>query len=133
LKSRYNDEHMHIAHSITSFVTAACPWLVGLAYSLLALLLPLTASAQGFENPLGEMTLQEFLLAVLNAVIYIVTPVVILMIVYTGFLFIAAQGNPQKLQDARRALIWTIIGALIVLGSIALAMAIEATVAQIVI
>jgi uncharacterized membrane protein YhaH (DUF805 family) len=105
-------------------------WGAGLAFSLLALVSPRTTSAQ-FVNPLGEITLQEFLLAVLNAVIYIVTPVIILMIVYTGFLFIAAQGNPQKLSDARRALIWTIIGALIVLGSIALAMAIEATVAQI--
>jgi hypothetical protein len=81
-----------------------------------------------FTNPLGNVTLYEFLVKILNALIYILFPIIVLMIVYTGFLFVAAQGNEQKLREARRALMWTVIGALVVLGSKALALAIEATV-----
>ncbi len=92
-------------------------------------LVPSTVFVHGqFENPLQSDTLEEFLLAILNVVVYIMYPIIVLMIVYTGFLFVAAQGNPTKLQEARRALIWTVIGALVVLGSKALALAIKGTI-----
>jgi hypothetical protein len=81
-----------------------------------------------FRSPLQSATLEDFLLAILNVVIYIMYPIIVLMIVYTGFLFVSAQGNPAKLQEARRALVWTVIGALVILGSKALALAIKGTV-----
>lgn len=84
-----------------------------------------------FENPLQFTDLQSFLLAVLNSAIYILFPILVLMIVYTGFLFVTAQGNAQKLEEAKRALLWTIIGSLIVLGSYAFAIALKATVCNV--
>lgn len=50
------------------------------------------------------------------------------MLIYVGFLFVKAQGKEEELRDARRALLWTVIGALILLGSQAIAMGIKATV-----
>ena len=82
----------------------------------------------GFVNPINAPTLQDFLVAILNSVIFILFPILVLMMVYTGYLFVAAQGRPEKLQEARRALVWTIIGSLIVLGSRALALAVQATI-----
>ena len=84
-----------------------------------------------FENPIAAGNLYDLLVAILNSIIYIVFPVVVMMIIYTGFLFVSAQGNPAKLEEARRALLWTIIGAIIILGSKALALAIQATVRNI--
>lgn len=82
-----------------------------------------------FDNPItGAPDLYSLLGLILQSAIYILFPVIVLMIVYTGFLFIQAQGNASKLEEARRALLWTVIGALIILGSWALAKAIEATV-----
>ena len=95
--------------------------------SLPLMILPILTLAQ-FTNPLQSATLEDFLLAILNVVVYIMYPIIVLMIVYTGFLFVSAQGNPAKLQEARRALIWTVIGALVILGSKALALAIKGTV-----
>jgi hypothetical protein len=83
-----------------------------------------------FTNPLAQNDLRGFLLAILNSLIYIIFPIIVLMIVYTGFLFVAAQGNESKLSEARRALLWTVVGGLVVLGSVALALAIEATIGQ---
>ena len=85
-------------------------------------------NAGGFPNPLRVDSLEALLTAVLNIIIYMSFPIIVLMIVYTGFLFISAQGNPQKIEAARKALIWTVIGGLIVLGAKALAVGIEATV-----
>jgi|SRR3989338_705943 len=72
--------------------------------------------------------LMNFLNKILDFVIKIGTVVVILMLVYVGYLFVAARGEPGKLETARSALLWTVVGALILLGSKAIAIGIEQTV-----
>ena len=48
-------------------------------------------------------------------------PLVALAIIYCGFLFVQAQGNSEKIEQAKDALLYTIIGAAILLGSWAIA------------
>lgn len=79
-------------------------------------------------NPLQSNNLQEFLISILDFVIRIGTIVIILMLVYVGYLFVVAQGSDSKLSEAKHALLWTLIGALILLGAKAIALAIQATV-----
>jgi hypothetical protein len=86
------------------------------------------------NNPLagacttGQNCLENFLLGILDIVITIGGIVVILMLVYVGFLFTTTSVNPENKQKAREYLAWTLIGALILLGSKAIALGIEATV-----
>lgn len=70
----------------------------------------------------------DLLNKILDFVITIGTIVVIFMLVYVGYLFVAAQGVPGKIEEARKALLWTVVGALILLGSKAIAIGIQATV-----
>lgn len=80
-------------------------------------------------NPLGTgATLSSFLTSILDLVIQIGSVVVILMLVYVGFLFVVARGEPAAITKARQALLWTVVGALILLGAQAIAKGIEATV-----
>ena len=80
-------------------------------------------------NPLkGGGNVQTFLLSILDFVIKMGTIVVILMMVLVGYKFVAAQGEPGKITEARDMLLWTIVGALILLGSKAIALGIEKTV-----
>ncbi len=80
-------------------------------------------------NPLGAGTsLPTLLDDILKFVVQIGSIVVILMLVYVGFLFVTARGNEGKITEARRALLWTVVGALILLGAQAIAMGIQATV-----
>jgi heme/copper-type cytochrome/quinol oxidase subunit 2 len=72
----------------------------------------------GLTNPLGTTSdLQTLLGKVLDAVIAIGTVVVTIMLVYCGFLFVVARGNEEKIREARSALLWTVIGALVLLGA----------------
>lgn len=80
------------------------------------------------QNPLKVGTLPEFLDLILKAVVTIATPIIVLMVVYSGFLFIKAQGNPDKLTEAKKAIMWTIIGGIVILGAVVLEKAIEGTV-----
>mgnify|MGYP000020556425 CR=1 FL=1 len=80
-------------------------------------------------NPLGSVkTLPVLIEKILRIVLSIGTPVIALAIIYAGFQFVAAQGNPTKLQEARRTLLYVIIGAGILLASYVIAESIFATI-----
>ena len=85
-------------------------------------------------NPLGPLNcsgstcLMSFIQTLLSFIVRVGSVVIIVALVYVGYQFVAAQGNPTKLQSAKQALQWTIIGGLILLGSQAIASAIQATI-----
>jgi len=82
-------------------------------------------------NPLGPSAtnLPEFLNSILTFVVQLGTIAIIITLVYVGYLFVAARGAPAELSKAKSALLYTIIGALILLGAQVIAMGIQATVA----
>jgi hypothetical protein len=85
-------------------------------------------------NPLengGVRDIPTLVREILKIVITVGVPIVALAIIYSGFLFVAAQGNPEKLKKAKDTLLYVIIGAAILLGAYVIAEAIEATVAAI--
>ena len=82
------------------------------------------------SNPLKVENLSEFIEVLLNIVVVIAFPLVVLALVYSGFLFVMAQGNDSKLEQARKVFLWTIVGAVIVLGVFVIREVIVATVDQ---
>lgn len=80
-------------------------------------------------NPLqGGTSLESFLNTILSFVIRIGAIIVVLMLVYVGYLFVVARGAPGEIEAAKKALLWTIIGALILLGAQAISLGIQSTV-----
>lgn len=88
---------------------------------------PLSVGGNGCDAN-SSVTIPQFVADILKFVVQIGTVVVILMLVYIGFLFVTAQGEPGKISEARQALLYTIIGALILLGAQVIASGIQATV-----
>lgn len=81
------------------------------------------------NNPIPSITsIPDLIQTVLSGVIKIGIPVVALAIIYCGFLFVFARGNSEKLTKAREALLYTLIGAAILIGSWAIAQIISETV-----
>ena len=66
--------------------------------------------------------------AILNMVIVIATPIIVLFIIIAGFKYVTAQGNPEKLQEANRALMYGIIGGVIIIGAVAILQIVQNTV-----
>lgn len=80
-------------------------------------------------NPLKNATsLTALIQNVLVKVLQIGIPIVALAIIYSGFLFVFARGNEENLTKAKSALLYSIIGAAILLGSWAIAELIQNTV-----
>lgn len=83
-------------------------------------------------NPLGDITeLKDLIKKILIAVVKIGIPLVVLAIIYSGFLFVTAMGNSEKLTKAKDAFIWSLIGGAVLLGSWAIAELIITTVKEI--
>ena len=58
-------------------------------------------------------------------------PVCVFFMVYAGFLFVSARGNEEAITKAKKTFLYTVIGVALLLGSWALAKAIQGTVNQI--
>lgn len=93
-----------------------------------------TTPAAQLQNPLAGTidSLPDLVKELLNIVLIIGTPIVALAIIFAGFMLVAAQGNPEKLQKARSALLWAIVGGAVLLGSYILAQAIGGSVNELI-
>lgn len=80
-------------------------------------------------NPLGKnTTLFTVIVRVVDGLIILAIPIVVFMVIYAGFLFVTAQGNVEKLEKAKRAILYSLIGALILVGAWAIADLIRSTI-----
>jgi len=90
---------------------------------------PCTPSEGKICNPIPNVTsIPGLIHTILVGVLKIGIPIIALAIIYSGFLFVFARGNSEKLGKAKDALLYTLIGAAILLGSWAIAEMIQATV-----
>jgi hypothetical protein len=85
------------------------------------------------DNPLGEnlRDIPSFIKKVIEIVLSVGIPILVLAIIYTGFLFVQAQGNKDKLTDAKKSLTGVLIGGALLLGAFVIAEAIGSTVDEI--
>lgn len=81
-----------------------------------------------FGQPITDIP--SFLLLLVDLVFLIATPIIVIFIIYAGFLFVSAKDNEAQLTKAKTVLLWTLIGAAVLLGAKVIAAAIQATVLQ---
>lgn len=82
------------------------------------------------ENPINANSIDELVAKIIKILNLIAVPIVALFLIYSGFLFVKAQGNPADLKKAKDTLLWTVVGAAILLGSYVLAEAISGTIGE---
>ena len=72
-------------------------------------------------NPLGGISsVNDLLVAILNVLIIIATPIIVIFIILAGFKYVTARGNPSKIEEAHKALTYAIIGGVLIIGAVAL-------------
>lgn len=76
--------------------------------------------SQTFNNPLSFTSITDMIIAIINVVIVMSIPVIVFFLIYAGFMYVTARGNPEKLQQASQALLYGIIGGVIILASVAI-------------
>ncbi|KKR65411.1 MAG: hypothetical protein UU06_C0019G0006 [Parcubacteria group bacterium GW2011_GWB1_40_5] len=88
----------------------------------------------GIQNPFNcggqpDCTIMTLIVAILEKIVMPIAAVgVVMWIVYAGFTFVTAQGVPKKIEEAKQRLLWSLVGAGILLGAVAISKVVESTV-----
>jgi hypothetical protein len=87
---------------------------------LTAVLLTVASSAlaqPAFDSPFGQKGFEDILKGIANFVAKVGVPVISFFLILSGFMFVTAQGNTQKLERAKLMFYWTLVGTAIVVGA----------------
>ncbi len=82
------------------------------------------------DNPLKSATILDIVNMVLDAAIKILGTLVVIMIIYSGFLFVTAQGAPEKIGSAKKTLMYACIGAALIIAAKLIGAAVESVIAS---
>jgi len=73
-----------------------------------------SGSVDGFSASGGAM---KFLEGILGGIMYISIPIIGLVLIYVGLMFITARGNTTKITTAIQSLTYAVVGIALILGS----------------
>lgn len=76
--------------------------------------------SQSLNNPTVFTSTTDLFVAVLNILMIISTPIVVFFIILAGFKYVTARGNPQQIEEASKALLYGVIGGVVILASTAI-------------
>lgn len=92
----------------------------------------LLAVTSPIAPPLGENTdLRTIFMNILDVAQVIMIMVTTLYLLYAGFMFVTAKGDPTRIKTARDALLWGLVGAGLILTAEVLAYAVGDTVREV--
>lgn len=68
-------------------------------------------------SPVGDVDIPTLIGIIINAVLGIVGSIALIMFIYGGFLMLISQGDPAKIKKGKDALIWSVLGLVVIFGS----------------
>jgi len=83
-------------------------------FLLIAVLIPLTVQGVTIENPLRAQSFWDLIDKLIDFIFYLAIAVAPIMFIVAGFYFITAAGDPEKVNTAKKMILWVLIGLLIV-------------------
>lgn len=81
-----------------------------------------------FKNPIKYNNFNDLVAAVTETAVKVLMPFVVLAFIYSGFLYVKAQGKDKELTEAKNAILWSVVGAFILFGAWSFAKIISTTV-----
>lgn len=81
------------------------------------------------DTSTGGCTLLALITAILNNIILpIATVAAVMYVIFAGFKYVQARGNPTEIQKAHQRLLWTLIGVGVLLGAAGISAVLQTTV-----
>jgi len=84
---------------------------------LIATFIPLAVQGVTIDNPLAANSFAELIDAIINIIFYLAVAIAPIMFIVAGFYFITAAGEPEKILIAKKMILWTFIGLLVVVSA----------------
>lgn len=84
-------------------------------FLFVSLLSPLMVQGVEIPNPLKANNFWELIGYLIDFIFYLAIVISPIMIIIAGFYFITAMGEPEKINAAKKIILWTLIGLLVVI------------------
>lgn len=68
-------------------------------------------------NPLASDSLLGFFQTILDVILVFAVPIIVLFIIFAGFQYVTARGSADKINSANRALLYAVLGGVLILGA----------------
>lgn len=77
------------------------------------------------DNPVAELTggtgsIRQLVLTIINFALGFLGLLAVLMVIYAGFLYVSSAGNQEKIDEAKKILMYAVVGIVIIMISFAL-------------
>ncbi len=69
------------------------------------------------DNPIAAESLNDFIGNIIEILLLLAAPILVCVFIWIGLRFVLAQGKPGEIEKVKGDLLWTLIGAAIVLGA----------------
>jgi len=69
------------------------------------------------ENPIGDKTLQDIIYSVMDFIYNVALALVPFAVVWSGLMYVTSEGNPVKIENAKKIIYYSLIGLLLILFS----------------
>jgi hypothetical protein len=80
------------------------------------------------ENPIIAKNITQLFMTIIDVLLVFAVPLIVFFIIYAGFLYVTARGNESTIQKAHAALLFALVGGVIILGAKVLITVISGTV-----
>lgn len=81
-----------------------------------------------FTNPLKFNSIEKLIFGLVDIALQLGVVVAALALIWVGFKYVAARGNPKKIAEAHQAFLYTIIGIAVLFGSKVIVTIIQGTI-----
>jgi len=72
-------------------------------------------------------TMYDFIMALLEIVLLIGLPMIVIALIFAGFILVTAGGDEKKIATGKMVIVWTFVGGMIILGAKVIAELIRGT------
>lgn len=69
------------------------------------------------QNPIQANNITELFESIIDILLVFAVPLIVVFIIYAGFLYVTARGNESTIQKAHMALAFALLGGVIILGA----------------
>ncbi len=73
-------------------------------------------SGKNILNPLGTSDIFTFITQIIDIILVVAVPVIVLYIMYGGWVLVMAQGKPDEISRGNRIILWALVGGVLILG-----------------
>lgn len=81
---------------------------------------PATLKPRPLANPLGTSSVAEIIARLISIITGVSGSIALLVFVYGGIQWLIAGGEPGKIEAGRKAMVWAVVGLIIIFGSYAI-------------